>query len=62
MVEVREALLEVRRNANTAIVEIKIEAHSLAEEMGSFRSQICCVGMTSKINYGHEYYNIQSAI
>lgn len=39
--KVREALLEVRENANIPVVEV--EAHSLAEEVGSFRFQICCV-------------------
>lgn len=39
--KVREALLEVRKNVNDPVVEV--EAHSLAEEVGSFRFQICCV-------------------
>ena len=49
--KVREALLEVRENANDPIV--KVESHSLAEELGSFRFQICCVvwyDILSKIN------------
>lgn len=48
---VREALLEVREQANDSIV--KVEAHSLAEEIGSFRFQICCVvwyDILSRIN------------
>ena len=39
--KVREALLEVRSNATDSIV--KVEANSLAEEIGSFRFHICCV-------------------
>ena len=39
--KVREALLEVREKTTDATV--KVENHSLAEEIGSFRFQICCV-------------------
>lgn len=39
--KVREALLEVRENATEPT--IKVETHSLAEEIASFRFQICCV-------------------
>ncbi len=49
--KVREALLEVRENANDPMGEV--EAHSLAEEVGSFRFQICCVvwnDILSRIN------------
>lgn len=38
---VREALIEVREK--TTDPTVKVEAHSLAEEIGSFRFQICCV-------------------
>uniref|UniRef100_UPI00359004C9 zinc finger MYM-type protein 1-like n=1 Tax=Myxine glutinosa TaxID=7769 RepID=UPI00359004C9 len=47
----RDALLEVREKATDAIT--KIEAQSLAEEVGSFRFQICTVvwhDVLSKIN------------
>lgn len=46
-----EALLETRENANDPLVEV--EAHSIAEEVGLFRFQICCVvwyGIVSRIN------------
>lgn len=49
--QVREALLEIREDANDSMV--KVEAHSLAEEVGSFRFQICCVvwhDILSRIN------------
>uniref|UniRef100_A0A3Q1FCV8 TTF-type domain-containing protein n=1 Tax=Acanthochromis polyacanthus TaxID=80966 RepID=A0A3Q1FCV8_9TELE len=39
--KVRDALVNIWKKANNNIVEI--EAHSLAEEIGSFRFQICCV-------------------
>lgn len=39
--EVREALLEVTEKNTDSTV--KVEANSLAEEIGSFRFQICCV-------------------
>ncbi|CAK6984956.1 zinc finger MYM-type protein 1-like, partial [Scomber scombrus] len=39
--KVREALLEVREKTTDSI--LKVETHSLAEEIGSFRFQICCV-------------------
>ncbi|KAM3624160.1 uncharacterized protein V6R79_019961 [Siganus canaliculatus] len=39
--KVREALLEVREKTTDPIV--KVETHSLAEEIGSFRFQICCM-------------------
>uniref|UniRef100_UPI00358EB2DD zinc finger MYM-type protein 1-like n=1 Tax=Myxine glutinosa TaxID=7769 RepID=UPI00358EB2DD len=48
---IRDALLEVREKATDAIT--KIEAQSLAEEVGSFRFQICTVvwhDVLSKIN------------
>lgn len=48
---IRDALLEVREEATDAIT--KIEAQSLAEEVGSFRFQICtvvCHDVLSKIN------------
>lgn len=38
--KVREALLEVRNKATDPVVAV--EANSLAEEIGSFRFQICC--------------------
>lgn len=47
----REALLEVRNKATDPVVAV--EANSLAEEIGSFRFQICCVvwcDILSKIN------------
>uniref|UniRef100_A0A8C1J990 TTF-type domain-containing protein n=1 Tax=Cyprinus carpio TaxID=7962 RepID=A0A8C1J990_CYPCA len=50
-VKVREALLEVREKTNDPM--IRIEAQSLAEEIGSFRFQICTVvwyDILSKIN------------
>lgn len=49
--KVREALLEVRNKATDPVVAV--EANSLAEEIGSFRFQICCVvwcDILSKIN------------
>ncbi|KAK0147356.1 Zinc finger MYM-type protein 1 [Merluccius polli] len=58
--KVREALLEVRSNATDPVV--KVEANSLAEEIGSFRFHICCVvwyDILSKINITSKH--LQSA-
>ena len=49
--KVREALLEVRNKATDPVVAV--EANSLAEEIGSFRFQICCAvlfDILTKIN------------
>ncbi|KAI2665721.1 52 kDa repressor of the inhibitor of the protein kinase [Labeo rohita] len=49
--KVREALLEVREPTKDSTV--KVEANSLAKEIGSFRFQICCViwyDILSRIN------------
>lgn len=39
--KVREALLDFRENIPDHTV--KVETHSFAEEIGSFRFQICCI-------------------